>query len=205
MEDRLRALESQKRPRSVFSESAIPLRNPTARSQPPAKDSKDSSSHQDCPLITIRPLIEQDDSDSSSSNTVTYHRHKRQRFTKGIKVTPSYTLKVSSSLREWRDWKKDIKRVFEGDPYTYQTRSQRILKALDYLDSSLKSLWYTFNDQQKGIGKQSTFINWTRDNIQNRQNATTTLYEQLNFARQLQDQSPVQFNAYLSAIKRDLP
>src|SRR6266487_2643232 len=103
------------------------------------------------------------------------------------------------------DWKKDIERVFEGDPYTYRTGSQRILKALDYLDSSLKSLWYTFNNQQKGIGKWSTFINWTRDNIQNGQNATATLYEQLNFARQLQDQSPVQFNAYLSAIERDLP
>ena len=140
MEDRLRALESQKRPRSVFSESAIPLGNPTARSQPPARDSRNSSSHQDCPPITIRPSIEQDDSDSSSSNTVTYHRHKRQRFTRGIKVTPSYTLKVSSSLREWRDWKKDIERVFKGDPYTYRTGSQRILKALDYLDSSLKSL-----------------------------------------------------------------
>jgi hypothetical protein len=31
------------------------------------------------------------------------------------------------------------------------------------------------------------------------------LYEQQNAARQLSDQSPVQFNAYLSAIERDLP
>jgi hypothetical protein len=31
------------------------------------------------------------------------------------------------------------------------------------------------------------------------------LYEQINAARQLLDQSLVQFNAYLSAIKRDLP
>jgi hypothetical protein len=69
----------------------------------------------------------------------------------------------------------------------------------------LKSLWYTFNDQQKGVGKWSTFINWTRDNIQDGQNATATLYEQLNAARQLLDKSPVQFNAYLSAIERDLP
>ncbi len=45
MEDQLRALESWKRPRSVFSESAIPFRNPTAGSQLPARDSKDSSSH----------------------------------------------------------------------------------------------------------------------------------------------------------------
>ena len=31
------------------------------------------------------------------------------------------------------------------------------------------------------------------------------MYEQLNAARQLSDKSPVEFNAYLSAIERDLP
>jgi hypothetical protein len=57
-----------------------------------------------------------------------------------------YTLKVSSSLREWGDWKRDIERVFEEDPYMYKKGSYKIFKALDYLDSNLKSLWYTFND-----------------------------------------------------------
>jgi len=121
MEDRLRALESRKRPRSEFSESAIPFENPTARLQPPTKDSGNTSSHQHRPPTTIHPSIKLDssNSDSSLSNTVTYHCHKQQRFTKGIKVTLSYTLKVSSSLREWKDWKKDIKQVFEGDLYIY--------------------------------------------------------------------------------------
>jgi len=207
MEDRLRTLESRKRPRSELSESALLPEGPTAGLQPHTRSTGNSSSHQNRSTL-LRPSIELDSSESdsnSSSNTVTYHRHKRRRFTRGIKVTPSYTLKVSSSLREWGDWKKDIERVFEGDPYTYQTGSQKILKALDYLDSSLKSLWYTHNDQQGGIGKWPTFINWTRDNIQNGQNATATLYEQLNAARQLLEKSPVEFNAYLSAIERDLP
>ena len=31
------------------------------------------------------------------------------------------------------------------------------------------------------------------------------LYEQLNAVRQWLDKSPIQFNAYLSAIERDLP
>ena len=141
IEDRLRALESRKRPRSEISEDAPPPEGPVepvARLQPSTRGSRSPSSHQDR-LATIRPSIELDDSDSGSSNTVVYPR-KRQRFTRGIKVTPSYTLKVSSSLREWGDWKKDMERVFRGDPYTYQTSSQRILKALDYVDPSLKSL-----------------------------------------------------------------
>ncbi len=125
IEDWLKALESWKRPRSEFSESAIPLENPIAGQQRPTRSSGNSSSHQDYPTTTIRPSdrLDSSSSDSSSLDTVTYHRHKRRRFTRGIKVIPSYTLKVSSSLQEWRDWKKDIKRIFEEDPYTYQTGS----------------------------------------------------------------------------------
>ena len=135
MEDRLRALENRKRPRSQeSSDLTLPPEAPTRLAEAPLP-SGGSFSHRQ---THGRP--EPDDSDTSSSTTVTHHRHKRQRYTKGIKVTPSYTLKVSSSLREWGDWKKDIERVFEGDPYTYRTGSQKILKALDYLDSNLKSL-----------------------------------------------------------------
>ena len=87
----------------------------------------------------------------------------------------------------------------------YRRGSQKILKALDYLEPSLKSLWYTYSEQNGGVRKWPLFLSWTRDNIQNGQNATATLYEQLNAAKQLPDKSPVQFNAYLSAIERDLP
>jgi hypothetical protein len=120
-------------------------------------------------------------------------------------VIPSYTLRVSSSLREWGDWKRDIERVFEGDPSVYPKGAQKILKALDYLDPSLKSLWYTYSEQKGGIRKWPLFLTWTRENVQNGQNATATLYEQLNAAKQLPDRSPIQFNAYLAAIERDLP
>ena len=152
MEDRLRALENRKRPRSQESSNlTLPPEDPTAHTrlaEAPLPSGGPSSQRQTAPLRSrgssshqrTHGRSETDDSDSSSSTTVTHHRHKRLRYTKGIKVTPSYTLKVSSSLREWGDWKKDIERVFEGDPYTYQTGSQRILKALDYLDSNLKSL-----------------------------------------------------------------
>ena len=120
MEDWLKALESRKRPRSQESpETPEDPVAPTRPSEAPLlpESSRGSSSHRQS---HERSSTEPDNSDfdSSSTDTVTYHRHKRQRFTRGIKITPSYTLKVSSSLREWRDWKKDIERVFEGDPYT---------------------------------------------------------------------------------------
>jgi hypothetical protein len=191
LEDRLRTLENRKRPRLSEEQLEYPASdhhsNPGSRNHPPI----------------LQPSIELGDSDSSSDTT--QYRTKRRRYTKGIKVNPSYTLRVSSSLREWGDWKRDIERVFEGDPDVYQRGTQKILKALDYLDPSLKSLWYTYSEQSGGIRKWPIFLTWTHDNIQNGQNATATLYEQLNAAKQLPDKSPVQFNAYLAAIERDLP
>ena len=124
MEDRLRALESRKRPRShESSDLTLPPEDPTATtriSEAPLPSGGSSSHRQTHTGSSSRHQTHThsptDDSDSSSSTTVTHHRHKRPRYTKGIKVTPSYTLKVSSSLREWGDWKKDIEGVFEGDP-----------------------------------------------------------------------------------------
>ena len=87
----------------------------------------------------------------------------------------------------------------------YQREAQKILKTLDYIEPSLKSLQYTYSEQKRGIRKWPTFIKWTRDNIQNGQNTTATLYEQLNTAKQLLEKSLIQFNAYLAAIERDLP
>ena len=46
---------------------------------------------------------------------------------------------------------------------------------------------YTYSDQKGGVKKWPAFVSWTRSNIQNGQNATATLYEQLNSVRQLPD------------------
>ena len=180
MEDRLRALENRKR-----SHDSGPAEPPTRASISPREPSTANQQERCSPVFT--------GTESDDSDTTLIHRRKRQRYSRGIKVTPSYTLKVGSSLREWGDWKKDIERVFEGDPGLYQTGGQKILKALDYLDSYLKSLWYTYSEQ-KGDGytkKWSTFLHWTRDNIQHGQNATATLYEQRNDVKQLSNKSLV--------------
>ncbi len=179
IEDRLRLLENWKRQHDSEASENNQAERPIDHSStlPPNRSTSRGSNPN--PLTTI----EHSDSDSRASYDLDYHRHKRQR--RGIKVTPSYTLRVSSSLQEWGDWKRDIERVFEGDPDLYHRGAQKILKALDYLDPSLKSLWYTYSEQKGGIQKWPIFLTWTRNNVQNGQNATTTLYEQLNAARQL--------------------
>ena len=131
IEERLTRLENRKRTNEALDD-LIGQPQPVPQDQPL---SGTSSGHQASP---IWPSVEGDTSDSSG--IVNYRPYKRAHYSRGIKITPSYTLRVSSSLREWGDWKRDIERVFEGDPDTYRTRAQKILKALDYIDPSLKSL-----------------------------------------------------------------
>jgi hypothetical protein len=201
IEDRLRLLESRKRQHNLEALENNQSERPIDHSStlPPDR----AASRESRPNLLASTTYS--DSESSTTGDLDYHRHKRQRRTRGIKVTPSYTLRVNSSLREWGDWKRDIERVFEGDPDLYYKGAQKILKALDYLDPSLKSLWYTYSEQKGAIQKWPIFLTWTRNNVQNGQNATATLYKQLNAAKQLPDKSPIQFNAYLAAIERDLP
>ena len=129
IEERLTRLENRKRTSEAIDDL---IGQPVLRDQ---SFSGTSSSHQASP---IWPSVEGDTSDSSG--TANYRPYKRARYSRGIKITPSYTLRISSSLREWGDWKRDIERVFEGDPDTYRTGAQKILKALDYIEPSLKSL-----------------------------------------------------------------
>jgi hypothetical protein len=201
IEDRFKTLEKRKRPKSPTDvESNQPKRRRQQQYQPePSENPSSSHGHASSLLATIEP----DDSEPGSPKA-THYTNKQHNYTRGIKITPSYTLKTSSSLREWGDWKDDIERVFEGDPDIYRKSSQKILKALDYLDRSLKSLWFTHSKQQ-GVKEWPLFLEWTRENVHNGQNATATLYEQLNQAKQFSDQSPIQFNSYLAAIERDLP
>jgi hypothetical protein len=151
LEDRLRALENRKHPRSTGTEDQLnrQLSRQLNSSEPEYSVHLSNVSRH---YSVIQPSIELDDSESSSSDTI-LHQHKRRRYAKGIRIIPSYTLRVSSSLREWGDWKRDIERMFEGDPETYRKGTQKILKALDYLEPSLKSLWYTYSEQKKGIRK----------------------------------------------------
>ncbi|KAK9364483.1 hypothetical protein V1509DRAFT_667985 [Lipomyces kononenkoae] len=134
LEDRMRALEERERtmtPEQPY-ESGQSRQELSTPSDPFSASSSSGS-------------IDSSGSDSDISSASEHPRRKRKRTaTKGIKVTPDYILRVNSSLREWGDWKSEIERVFEGKPHTYRKGRQRIIKALDYVDKSLKTLWYTY-------------------------------------------------------------
>jgi hypothetical protein len=94
IEDRFRLLENRKR-RTTEDQVDQPGSSNSIGNQYPAPANPPSTLGY---YSAIRPSIEPEDSDSSSRTI--YRPHKRRRYTKGIKITPSYTLKTSSSFRE---------------------------------------------------------------------------------------------------------
>jgi hypothetical protein len=94
LRERLRALENRRRTSDAIAS------NPSLEEVPELGDPTPQPSTRR--TSTIRPLVERSDS-PESSDTTDHHRHKRQRYNRGIKITPTYTLRVNSSLKEWGD------------------------------------------------------------------------------------------------------
>jgi len=140
-------------------------------------------------------------SESSDSDTVPPKHHPR-----GPKVTHVQTLEHTASLRKWGDWKHDVQRVFDADPFIYRKQPwNKVLKALDYVDEYLKSLWTTHLTQHPDDEKDwDVFLQWTKRNIAQGLNSETTLYKQYQDAKQRPNQPPREFNNYLTSLERDL-
>ena len=104
-----------------------------------------------------------------------------------------------------------MERVFEGDPRTYGKDRQKILKALDYVDQQLITLWYTYRYQKEKrksahkMKRWSKFLAWTKKKIQGGQNSTANMYSHYDTARHRPDEPPYHFDSCLSSIERDLP
>ncbi|KAN0075064.1 hypothetical protein V8E54_007675 [Elaphomyces granulatus] len=195
LEKRMRAIEN--------AETPISPEGTTEPTDPSSPSSFSSSSDSDS------------ESNSSSSNSESSDRGRSRRKKhkskyKGIKVTPHITLRIDSSLREWGDWKREMERVFEGDPRTYGKGRQKILKALDFVDQPLVTLWYTYRDRKEKrknhkMKRWSKFLAWTKKKIQGGQNSTANMYTHYDAARHRPDESPYHFDSFLSSIERDLP
>jgi hypothetical protein len=99
LEDRLRLLENRKRTSDAITGAA-------SQDDPFIQNPSLAPGFSGYQASVMRQSIEPGGSDysESSSETADHHRHKRRRNNRrGIKITPLYTLKVNSSLREWGD------------------------------------------------------------------------------------------------------
>jgi len=145
-------------------------------------------------------------SESSHSDSDTDAALRKRHRPRGPKVRTVQTLKHTASLRKWGDWKGDIQRVFNADPFIYSDNDvNKIITALDYVDEYLKSLWTSHLVERPGDDKDwNAFLEWSKRNIAQGLQSESTLYRQYQRARQRHDQPPREFNNYLISLERDL-
>ncbi|KAN0076223.1 hypothetical protein V8E54_006365 [Elaphomyces granulatus] len=96
-----------------------------------------------------------------------------------IKYDEVDLLTLKSTFRAWTDWKADLERVWAGAPWKYERDTLKIIKAVSKMDKACELAGMPIVE--------------------------TTVYEEYERASQRDNQSPVDFDAYLSSIERELP
>ncbi|KAK9326488.1 hypothetical protein V1520DRAFT_378543, partial [Lipomyces starkeyi] len=123
-----------------------------------------------------------------------------------IKYDEVDLLTLKSSFRVWTDWKADLERVWAGATWKYQCDNLKIIKAVSKMDKACRARWNAY--VRINPGKEDDyahFLGWTRTLVRHNVSFETTVYEEYEKATQRNNQSPVDFDAYLSSIERELP
>ncbi|KAK9372912.1 uncharacterized protein V1513DRAFT_486596 [Lipomyces chichibuensis] len=111
-----------------------------------------------------------------------------------------------SSFRAWTDWKADLERIWAGATWKYQHDNLKIIKAVSKMDKACRARWNGYvrinPDKEEDYAH---FLSWTRTLVRHNVSFETTVYEEYEKATQRNNQSPVDFDAYLSSIERELP
>ncbi|KAK9427042.1 hypothetical protein V1505DRAFT_417712 [Lipomyces doorenjongii] len=123
-----------------------------------------------------------------------------------IKYDEVDQLTLKSSFRAWTDWKADLERVWAGAPWKYQRDNFKIIKAVSKMGKACRARWngYVRINPDKGED-YAHFLGWTRTLVRHNVSFETTVYEEYEKATQRNNQSPLDFDAYLSSIERELP
>ena len=131
------------------------------------------------------------------------YRSKKHR---DVNYTQVEALKLTSSIREWSDWKADLDKVFRGAPFRYKNNDNgMIIAANEHMDKDCRTLWNTHLKEIPEMGGNwEHFLDWTKTLIQDSTNFQPAIHDLWQSARQRPNQSPTDFNAYLSALEREM-
>ena len=178
------------------------VKQPHRRQNPSNSDSSDTDPSNSDPS----DLDGSNSSSSSSDQDTTRHGHRRGRSRRsrgpGVKISEIVKLTSRSTLRQWGDWKDDLERLFRSDPNRYTTSTRKIDKALDFVDSHMRSLWKVeVRRSPDSEAHFKTFVKWARKTINGGTDGAVSLYEKYDEARQLENQSPFEFDAYLTSLE----
>jgi len=122
-----------------------------------------------------------------------------------IKYRSIEKLRVTSSLREWTDWKADVRRKLSSAPRRFGTGQARITGALDEMDKDCRTRWNThISEDPSKEGDWDYFLPWSRTLIIDNANFDTNMYKLHQRAVQKPGQTPIEFDNYLSSLEREM-
>ena len=131
------------------------------------------------------------DSDGSSSGSISSPRHSHRRGRRCSRRSKELSIKIN-----------DLERLFRSDPNRYTTSTRKIDKALDFVDSHMRSVWKVeVRRSPETEAHFQTFVRWVRKTINGGTDGTVSLYEKYDEATQLENQSPFEFDAYLTSLE----
>ena len=96
--------------------------------------------------------------------------------------------------------------MWRGAAWKYQTDDLKVIKATSKMDKACRARWTGYlRNTPRDEDNYSRFLEWTRTLIKDNVNFESTVYEQHQAAVQQDGQSPLDFDAYLSVVERELP
>ena len=123
-------------------------------------------------------------------------RKKEVKYTNISKLTPQTT------PRRFAEWKNDMKRLFRGAPEKYRLSSMKMVAAHEHMNEKAKSLWASHERlHPEDEDDWDKFIHWATHLVAQGADLITTVWQEYAAAAQGKDQTPQDFDAYLSSLE----
>ena len=143
-----------------------------------------------------RGRAEDEDNDADTETAQPRQKRTEVKYTNIAKLTPRTT------PRKFAEWKNDMKRLFRGAPEKYRLSSMKMVAAHEHMDEKAKSLWASHERlHPEDEDNWDKFLQWATGLIAQGADLITTVWQEYAAATQGKDQSPQDFDAYLSSLE----
>ena len=130
---------------------------------------------------------------------------------KSVKVTNVIRFNTSMTFRRRQEWLEDLETAFIGDPRRYKSLSNRIVFALENMDSAVRSRWHGHcraQEPERRLEMWSDwqhFEDWTSTLVNDMGDEDMSALKDLEKATHRIEQSPWDFNTYLETLEARFP
>lgn len=161
----------------------------------------------------LRKLISCPTSSSKGNNRAKRRRNSSESSGSSgreIKVKNINSLTHPTNPQKHKIWVNDLNRAFNGAKRRYRRDYRKILFALDHMNTTCRARWDRYLEEQPDNDRESlednweAFQDWTLTLLKDAANREAQIAMQLEKAKQLEGQSPIDFSIYLDSLEKHL-